>query len=127
MIRSALFATAVVALAFSVDAALAGGGVRGVPKSQIQTVRIKNVGTAPALVNAINGTATAAGGKTVSGNGVAQFRVKKGAAEAFVQNQAGAASQTLPFSFPGSQFVYLLASADATTATLTFSPPGKTF
>ncbi|MFM8702613.1 MAG: hypothetical protein ACKOHG_01880, partial [Planctomycetia bacterium] len=83
--------------------------------------------TTPVVVNAINGTATAAGGKTVAGNGVAQFRVKKGAAEAFVQNQARSASQTLPFNFPKSQVVYLLAAADATNATLTFSPPGKIF
>lgn len=127
MIRNAFLAMAVIAVAFSVDAAMAGGGNRGATKAQIQSVRIKNTGTAPALVNAINGTATAAGGKTVAGNGIAQFRVKKGAAEAFVQNQAGDVSQTLPFSFPRSQVVYLLAAADATTSTLTFSPPGKIF
>ncbi|MFM7292754.1 MAG: hypothetical protein ACKO6B_16210 [Planctomycetia bacterium] len=127
VIRNAFIAMAVVAVAFSVDAALAGGNTRGMTKAQIQNVRIKNTGTAPVLVNAINGTATAAGGKTIAGNGIAVFRVKKGAAEAFAQNQAGSASQTLPFSFPKSQFVYLLAAADATTSTLTFSPPGKIF
>jgi hypothetical protein len=127
MIRNAFLAMAVIAMAFSVDAAMAGGGNRGASKAQIQTVRIKNIGTAPALVNAINGTATAAGGKTVASNGIAQFRVKKGAAQAFVQNQAGTASGTLPFSFPRSQVVYLLAEADANLATPTFSPPGKIF
>lgn len=126
MIRSACIAMAVVALAFTVDAALAGGGNRGATKAQIQNVRIKNIGAAPVLVNAINGTATAAGGKTVASNGVAVFRVRKGAAEAFAQNQGGK-SDALPFNFPRSQFVYLLAAADASTATLTFSPPGKTF
>jgi hypothetical protein len=127
MIRSAFLAMAVAAMVFSANAAFAGGRSGGSSKSNNQSVRIKNTGTAPALVNAINGTATAAGGKTVAGNGIAQFRVKKGAAQAFVQNQAGDVSQTLPFSFPRSQFVYLLAAADATTSTLTFSPPGKIF
>jgi len=80
-------------------------------------------------VNAKNGEVSAAGGKTVSGNGVAQFTIKKGAANAFVQNPNLATEQekTLSFSFPKSQYVYLLAAADNTMSTLTFSPPGKTF
>lgn len=127
MIRSAFLAMAVAAMVFSANAAFAGGRSGGSSKSSNQFVRIKNIGTAPALVNAKNGAASAAGGKTVGGNGVAQFTVKKGAANAFVQDQTGGQSQTLPFSFPKSQFVYLLAAADATTSTLTFSPPGKIF
>ena len=111
----------------SANAAFAGGRSGGSSKSNNQYVRMKNTGTAPALVNAKNGAASAAGGKTVSGNGVAQFTIKKGAAQAYVQSQTGANPQTLDFNFPKSQFVYLLAAADATTSTLTFSPAGKIF
>ncbi len=111
----------------SANAAFAGGRSSGSSKSNNQYVRIKNTGTAPALVNAKNGAVSAAGGKTVSGNGVAQFTIKKGAAQAYVQNQAGAQPKTLDFTFPKSQYVYLLAAADNTTSTLTFSPPGTIF
>jgi hypothetical protein len=128
MIRSSFLTLAVVAMVVSASAAFAGGRSSGSSKSNNQYVRIKNTGSAPALVNAKNGAATtAAGGKTVSGNGVAQFTIKKGAAQAFVQDQTAAVSQTLDFNFPKSQYVYLLAAADATTSTLTFSPPGKIF
>jgi hypothetical protein len=127
MVRNAFFALAVIAMVASANAAFAGGRSSGSSKSSNQYVRIKNTGTAPALVNAKNGAVSAAGGKTVSGNGVAQFTIKKGAANALVQDQTGAVSQTLPFNFPKSQYVYLLAAADATTSTLTFSPPGKIF
>ena len=127
MIRNAFLALAVVAMVASANAAFAGGRSSGSSKSNNQYVRIKNTGTAPALVNAKNGAASAAGGKTVSGNGVAQFTIKKGAAQAYVQSQTGANPQTLDFSFPKSQYVYLLAAADTTTSTLTFSPPGKIF
>jgi len=128
MIRNAYFALAVAAMVVATGTAFAGGGSSsGSSKASNQYVRIKNTGTAPALVNAANGAVSAAGGKTVSGNGVAQFTIKKGAANAYVQDQTAAASQTLPFNFPKSQYVYLLAAADATTATLTFSPPGKIF
>jgi len=128
MIRNAFFALAVVAMVASANAAFAGGRSSGSSKANNQYVRIKNTGTAPALVNAANGSATtAAGGKTVSNNGVAQFTIKKGAAQAYVQAQSGANPQTLDFSFPKSVYVYLLAAADETTSTLTFSPPGKIF
>ena len=127
MIRNAFLALAVVAMVASANAAFAGGRSSGSSKSNNQFVRIKNTGTAPALVNAKNGAVSAAGGKTVSGNGVAQFTIKKGAANAYVQNQAGAQQKTLPFSFPKSQYVYLLAAADSTISTLTFSPPGQIF
>ena len=129
MIRNAFFALAVAAMVVATGTAFAGGGSNsGSSKASNQYVRIKNTGTAPALVNAANGAATtAAGGKTVSGNGVAQFTIKKGAAQAFVQDQTAAVSQTLDFNFPKSKYVYLLAAADATTSTLTFSPPGKIF
>ena len=128
MIRSAFLAMAVTAMVFSANAAFAGGRSGGSSKSNNQYVRIKNTGTAPVLVNAANGSVAAAGGKTVSGNGVAQFTIKKGAAQALSQNPTDATvQQILPFSFPRSQYVYLLAATDATLATMTFSPPGKTF
>jgi hypothetical protein len=127
MIRNAFLALAVVAMVASANAAFAGGRSSGSSKSNNQYVRIKNAGTAPALVNAKNSGVSAAGGKTISGNGVAQFTIKKGAAQAFAQNQAGVPAPILPFSFPKSQYVYLLATADTTSATLTFSPPGKIF
>ena len=127
MIRNAFLALAVLAMVASANAAFAGGRSSGSSKSNNQYVRIKNNGSAPALVNAKNGAVSAAGGKTVSGNGVAQFTIKKGAANAYVQNQAGGQQKTLPFSFPKSVYVYLLAAADTTTSTLTFSPPGKIF
>lgn len=127
MIRNAFLALAVLAMVASANAAFAGGRSGGSSKSNNQFVRIKNNGSAPALVNAKNGAVSAAGGKTVAGNGVAQFTIKKGAANAYVQNQAGGQQKTLPFSFPKSQYVYLLAAADTTTSTLTFSPPGKIF
>jgi len=127
MIRNAFFALAVLAMVASANAAFAGGRSGGSSKSNSQFVRIKNTGTAPALVNAKNGAVSAAGGKTVSGNGVAQFTLKKGASNAFVQNQAGGQQKTLPYNFPKSQYVYLLAAADNTTSTLTFSPQGKIF
>ena len=127
MIRNAFLALAVVAMVASANAAFAGGRSGGSSKSNNQFVRIKNTGTAPALVNAKNGAVSAAGGKTVSGNGVAQFTIKKGAANAYVQNQAGGQQKTLPCNFPKSQYVYLLAAADSTISTLTFSPPGQIF
>ena len=127
MIRNAFLALAVAAMVFAAGTAFAGGRSGGSSKSNNQFVRIKNTGTAPALVNAKNGAVSAAGGKTVSGNGVAQFKIKKGAANAYVQNQAGGFQKTLPFSFPKSVYVYLLAAADTTTSTLDFSPPGKIF
>ncbi len=127
MIRNAFLALAVLAMVASANAAFAGGRSSGSSKSNNQYVRIKNTGTAPALVNAKNGAVSAAGGKTVSGNGVAQITVKKGASNAFVQKQAGGQQKTLAYSFPKSQYVYLLAAADSTTSTLTFSPPGKIF
>lgn len=128
MIRRSILALAIAALAFSADAALAGGGRGGSSKGNTQSVRIKNIGTQPVLVNAKNGSATgAAGAKTVSQNGVAQFRVKKVASQAFASDVSQTISDTLNYSFPRSQVVYLEALADGTSATVTFAPPGKLF
>ena len=126
MTRSVFIAMAAAAMVFSADAAFAGGG-GGSSKSSTELVRIKNIGAAPVLVNAKNGAVSAAGGKTVSSNGVAQFKIKRGAANAYAQNQSASATSTLPFSFSDRVTVYLEATADATTATMTFAPPGKLF
>ena len=128
MIRNAFFALAVLAMVASANAAFAGGRSSGSSKSNNQYVRIKNTGSAPALVNAANGSATTAtGGKTVSSNGVAQFKIKKGAAQGYAQNQDASASNTVDFTFPKSTYVYLVAQADATTASITFANPGQIF
>jgi hypothetical protein len=127
MIRSSLLTLAVVALAFSADAALAGGGRGGNSKANKQSVRIKNIGTQPVLVNAANGTVSAAGAKQVGQNGVAQFRLKKVPSQAFASDVAQTVPQTLNYTFRDRQVVYLEAAADGTVTTLTFAPPGKLF
>ncbi len=129
MIRSFSIALAVAALAFATDASFAGGSSSGSSKSNNQTVRIKNIGSAPALVNAKTGAATgAAGAKTVNQNGVAQFTTKKVASQAWAQPTGGTGGpKTLNYTFPKSQVVYLQAATDGTTTTLTFAPPGTLF
>lgn len=135
MIRHVAFALAVAAMAFSMDAALAGGrpsgsgSKSGNSKSNAQYVRIKNIGSASALVNAANGgSVAAAGGKTLAQNGVAQFNLKKLPGTAIAAN-AGASKSSAPLSynFPQSQYVYLQAQADAAAASITFAPAGTTF
>jgi len=128
MFRSVSIALAVAALAFATDAAFAGGTSSGSSKSNNQIVRIKNTGSAPVLVNAKTGAATgASGAKTVSQNGVAQFKTKKVASQAWAADASQTKKKTLNYSFPKSQVVYLMAAADGTTTTLTFSPPGTIF
>jgi len=125
MIRSFSIALAVVALALASHSTFASGHTS---KSHNQSVRIKNNGSAPVLVNAKNGSATgAAGAKTVNQNGVAKFTLKNKASQAWAADTAQKRSKTLNYSFPRSNFVYLLAASDGTTTTLTFSPPGVTF
>lgn len=126
--RSTLLALAVIALAFSADAALAGGRSGGSSKGNTQNVRIKNIGSLPVLVNAKNGGATgASGAKTVAQNGVAQFTLKRIGSQAWAADVSQTTTDTLDYSFPGSRFVYLEAAADGTTSTVTYAPPGKTF
>ena len=127
MIRSAFFAMAVAAMVFSVDAALAGGRSGGSSKSNNQYVRIKNNGSNTALVNAANGTVSTSGARSLASNGVTQFNLKKSAGQAIAANTSGITSPVLAYSFPKSTYVYLLAKADASAATITFSPAGKTF
>ena len=128
MIRSFSLALAVAALAFATDAAFAGGRSSGSSKSNNQAVRIKNIGSAPVLVNAKTGAATgAAGAKTVNQNGVAQFNLKKAAGVAGATNAAGTPSAPLNYNFPKSTYVYLQAQADADAATMTFAPAGTRF
>jgi hypothetical protein len=130
-------AVAVAALFFSVDAAFAGS-------PSTQTVRIKNVGAAPVAVFAANGSPTEsqvrAGYKLISQNGVAQFVIRKGASvgvavdpttaatmksKAVVKNSLPAA--ILPFTFPNSRFVYLVATAGGASPTINFAAPGTRF
>jgi len=128
---------AVAALFSSVDSAFAGS-------PSTQTVRIKNVGVAPVAVFAANGSPTEsqvrAGYKLISPNGVAQFVIRKGASvgvavdpttaatmksKAVVKNSVPAA--ILPFTFPSSRFVYLVATAGGASPTINFAAPGTRF
>jgi hypothetical protein len=81
MNRRVLLALAVAAMAFSTSTASAGGG-----GSKTQIVRIKNIGSSPVWVNAMNGTlpppkpsAAATGARLIPQNAVTQFVLKKGA------------------------------------------------
>jgi hypothetical protein len=134
MIRRVAFTLAVAAMVCSMNAALAGGGSSsgssksGNSKSNAQYVRIKNIGSATALVNAANAASVAAaGGKSLAQNGVAQFNLKKLPGSAIAANSAGKSSTVLPYNFPKSQFVYMQAQADASAASLTLAPAGTTF
>ena len=128
---------AVTALFFSVDSAFAGS-------PSTQTVRIKNVGAAPVAVFAANGSPTEsqvrAGYKLISQNGVAQFVIRKGAAvgvavdptTAVMMKTKGAvknssSSAILPFTFPSSRLVYLVATAGGASPTINFAAPGTRF
>jgi hypothetical protein len=126
---------AVAALLSTVDFAVAGS-----PATQI--VRIKNVGAVPVAVFAVNGTPTEsqvrAGAKLISPNGVAQFIIRQGSAvgvaadpaappttNRVVRNSVSAA--VLPFTFPRSRFVYLVANVGGGGPTLNFAAPGTRF
>jgi len=128
---------AVAALFFSVDSARAGS-------PSTQTVRIKNVGAAPVAVFAANGSPTEsqvrAGYKLISPNGVAQFVIRKGAAIGVAINPTTAVmmktkaavknsfpTAILPFTFPSSRYVYLVATAGGASPTLNFAAPGTRF
>jgi hypothetical protein len=130
-------AVAVAALLFSVDAAFAGS-------PSTQTVRIKNVGAAPVAVFAANGSPTEsqvrAGYKLISSNGVAQFIIRKGAAVGIAVDPAATAmmktkavvknslpTAILPFTFPSSRYVYLVATAGGASPTINFAAPGTRF
>jgi hypothetical protein len=127
---------AVAALIFSIDSAVAGS-------PSTQTVRIKNVGAAPVAVFAANGSPTEsqvrAGAKLISPNGVAQFIIRKGNAVGIAANPAAPvmmratamnsvpAAAILPFTFPKSRFVYLVATLGAGGPTIHFAAPGIRF
>jgi hypothetical protein len=134
--RSFAAAAAVAALVFSVDAAVAGS-----PSTQL--VRIKNVGGQAVAVYAANGTPTESqvrgGAKLISPNGVAQFSIRQGAAVAFAANPATPATMTagkkngvptvaiLPFTFPRSRYVYLVAMLNGMGPSINFAQPGTRF
>ncbi len=136
MIRRVLVAVAVAAMVFSMDAVHAGGTTPagrfggGVP----QFVRIKNIGSAPVLVNAANGGLVgAAGGKLLSQNAVAQFNLRNGPGIAMAANPAAVLGlapvigSALAYNFPNSKFVYLQATLNGNVPTIKFAPPGTIF
>lgn len=126
MLRTHSLSLAVLTVALSASVALAGGN--GSTKANLQSVRIKNVGSQPVLVDAKNGASTNVNqSRTVPQNGVVQFRLKKIASQALAADVTKTAQGTLDYSFPRSQFVYLEASTNGTVATMTYAPPGKIF
>jgi hypothetical protein len=134
--RTFAAAAAVAALVFSVDAAVAGS-----PSTQL--TRIKNVGAQTVAVYAANGSPTETqvrgGAKLISPNGVAQFSIRQGAAMAFAADPATPVSMTagkkksvpmvavLPFTFPRSRYVYLVAQLSGLGPSINFAAPGTTF
>jgi hypothetical protein len=134
--RTFAAAATVAALVFSVDAAVAGS-----PSTQL--TRIKNVGAQTVAVYAANGSPTETqvrgGAKLISPNGVAQFSIRQGAAMAFAADPATPVSMTagkkksapmvaaLPFTFPRSRYVYLVAQLSGMGPSINFAAPGTTF
>jgi len=122
MNRRVLLALAVAAMAFSAEAAFAGG-------RNNQYVRIKNIGTEPANVFASNSAPPAAPAyRTLSQNGVTQFTLKKGYGAFQVADQAAKNPPALiGYNFPNSTYVYLQAKVAADVPAATFAPPGTRF
>ena len=126
MYRRVLLAMAVVAIAFSTDAAFAGG-------SNTQYVRIKNIGVKPVNVVAMNGSPSftsyeaVTGTRLLSQNGVTQFVLKKGKGFFAVLNAAKTSGDNLDYNFPKSTFVYLQAKDDGSDVTASFAPAGTRF
>jgi len=134
--RTFAAAATVAALVFSVDTAVAGS-----PSTQL--TRIKNVGAQTVAVYAANGSPTETqvrgGSKLISPNGVAQFSIRQGAAMAFAANPATPVSMTagkkngvpmvavLPFTFPRSRYVYLVAQLSGLGPSINFAAPGTRF
>ena len=127
---------AVAALFVVADSTFAGS-----PSTQI--VRIKNVGAAPVAVFAANGSPTEsqamAGSKIISSNGVAQFIIRQGAAVGIAIDPTATATMkvavrndsipvaTLPFTFPRSRLVYLVATDAGGIPMINFAAPGTRF
>jgi len=124
MNRSVFIALAVAAMAFSTSTASAGGG-----GSKTQYVRIKNIGAATVNVAAVNGVPTSApAARSLPQNRVTQYILKKGAGTFLVQNPADLSDVTgLPYNFPNSTYVYLLANTVGGAVQATFAPPGTRF
>ena len=116
---------AVAAIIFSVDSAFAGS-----PSTQF--VRIKNVGSNPVAVYAANGSPTAAqvkaGAKIIPPKGIAQFILRQGNAVGIAVDPSvpTPVAAILPFTFPRSRFVYLVARASGGTAGINFAAPRNT-
>jgi hypothetical protein len=130
MNRRVFIALAVAAMAFSSSTAFAGGS----SKSKTQYVRIKNIGSSPVWVNAMNGTlpdptlsAASTGARLISQNAVTQFVLKKGAGQFGVLNSGETAGTRLDYNFPNSTYVYLQARDAGDRVIATFAPPGTRF
>ncbi len=122
----ALFvATLVVAVMFAVPV-FAGGGAN-IP------VRMKNVGVDPVAVNAKSGNATQQqliqSATALAANGIAQFKVKKGAFTAIAADPDApeVVNRVRNFSTRTFKTIYLYAQQDLTTATLVGAPGGVKF
>jgi hypothetical protein len=97
-------------------------------------VRIKNIGSSPVWVNAMNGTlpdptlsAASTGARLISQNAVTQFVLKKGAGQFGVLNSGETAGTRLDYNFPNSTYVYLQARDAGDRVIATFAPPGTRF
>ena len=130
MNRRVLLALVVAPIAFSSSTAFAGGS----SKSKTQYVRIKNIGSSPVWVNAMNGTlpdptlsAASTGARLISQNAVTQFVLKKGAGQFGVLNFGETAGTRLDYNFPNSTYVYLQARDAGDRVIATFAPPGTRF
>lgn len=112
----------------------------GSPSTQF--VRIKNLGAAPLAVYAANGVPTEAqamgGARLIAANGVAQFTIRQGAATALAANPDAPVTMNgakksmptvavLPFTFPRSRYVYLVAQLGAAGPMINFAQPGYRF
>jgi len=121
MNRRVLLALAVAAMAFSAEAAFAGG-------RNSQYVRVKNIGTDPVTVYAFNEFPTALPPyRTLSQNGVTQFTLKKGYGGLLVSTPALIQPALLGYNFPSSTYVYLQAQIVAGVPAASFAPPGTRF
>jgi hypothetical protein len=104
-----------------------GGGGANVP------VRIKNVGVDPVGVNALSGSPTQSqllnGARTIAANGVAQFRVRKGAFTAAAADPSApqVTNNVRRFNTRNFKTIYLYAAQDTTMATMLGAPAGVKF
>jgi hypothetical protein len=128
--RLSMLAIATLSLALAVPALAGGGG--GGSKGNIP-VRMKNVGASPVAVNSVSGSASVgtliSGARTVAANGIAQFKVRKGAFTSLAAdpNNPQATNKVRNFNTRSFKTIYLYAQQDTTAATLVGAPGGVKF